>query len=495
MDLRVGGKWKLQKKLGSGAFGEIYQGNLNLFSIDDQISQGVTMKTGEEVAIKLEPTKTKFPQLLYETKLYKILIGGVGIPSVHWFGVEGDYNCMVMDLLGPSLEDLFTFCKRKFSLKTVLMIGDQMIQRIEFLHNNHFIHRDMKPDNFLVGIGKKQNLVYMIDFGLAKRYRDPKTGEHIPYRDNKSLTGTARYASVNTHLGIEQSRRDDLESIGFILMYFLKGSLPWQGLNAKNKDEKYNKIKEKKVSTTIESLSRGQPEEFSLYLQYCRNLKFEEKPDYSYLRKLFKDLMYRSGYECDYQYDWVILKSGQKLPQEVRPPIQNQQPQVQNDNRQQQNQGYKRQTTAEMINTGVNQAKQQNIVEERKENRMMMGHQVIGGAQMAGTNNGFKQQEERKQYPPPYGNSYSKPLDETQINGVHTKRQSNSNVIQPQNRMNNSSTNNIFGGGQGAQQTYNGFGGGRQGTANQGQGVKDALSYNPVPAPKIATTNVRVRHY
>lgn len=146
---------------------------------------------------------------------------------MHWFGVEGDYNCMVMDLLGPSLEDLFTFCKRKFSLKTVLMIGDQMIQRVEYLHNNHFLHRDIKPDNFLVGIGKKQHICYMIDFGLAKRYRDPKTGDHIPYRDNKSLTGTARYASVNTHLGIEQARRDDLESIGFILVYFLKGSLPW----------------------------------------------------------------------------------------------------------------------------------------------------------------------------------------------------------------------------------------------------------------------------
>ena len=150
-----------------------------------------------------EPIKTKFPQLFYETKIYKILNGGAGIPTIHWFGVEGDYNAMVMDLLGPSLEDLFNYCKRKFTIKTAIMIGDQMVQRLEFIHNNHFIHRDMKPDNFLIGHGKKQNVINVIDFGLAKRYRDPKTGEHIGYKDNKSLTGTARYASVNAHLGVE----------------------------------------------------------------------------------------------------------------------------------------------------------------------------------------------------------------------------------------------------------------------------------------------------
>ncbi len=145
---------------------------------------------------------------------------------------------MVMELLGPSLEDLFDYCKRKFSVKTMLMVADQMVQRMEFLHNKGFLHRDIKPDNFLIGLGKKQHIVYCIDFGLAKRYKDSRSGEHIPYRDGKSLTGTARYASANCHLGVEQARRDDLESVGFVLVYFLKGKLPWQGLQTKNKKGK-----------------------------------------------------------------------------------------------------------------------------------------------------------------------------------------------------------------------------------------------------------------
>lgn len=125
------------------------------------------------------------------------------------------------------------------------MLGDQMLQRIEFVHNNSFIHRDIKPDNFLMGSGANQHILYIIDFGLSKRFIDPRTGEHIPYRDGKSLTGTARYASLNTHIGQEQSRRDDIESIAFVMVYFLKGKLPWQGVVAKDKDDKYKKIKEK----------------------------------------------------------------------------------------------------------------------------------------------------------------------------------------------------------------------------------------------------------
>ncbi|XP_044485750.1 casein kinase 1-like protein 10 isoform X2 [Mangifera indica] len=294
MDQVIGGKFKLGRKIGSGSFGELYL--------------GINVQSGEEVAVKRESVKTKHPQLHYESKLYMLLQGGTGIPHLKWFGVEGEYNVMVIDLLGPSLEDLFNYCNRKFTLKTVLMLADQLINRVEYMHSRGFLHRDIKPDNFLMGLGRKSNQVYIIDYGLAKKYRDLQTHKHIPYRENKNLTGTARYASVNTHLGVEQSRRDDLESLGYVLMYFLRGSLPWQGLKAGTKKQKYDKISEKKMLTPIEVLCKSFPSEFTSYFHYCRSLRFEDKPDYSYLKRLFRDLFIREGYQFDYVFDWTILK-------------------------------------------------------------------------------------------------------------------------------------------------------------------------------------------
>ncbi|KAG6860623.1 hypothetical protein C0995_009272 [Termitomyces sp. Mi166 len=227
-----------------------------------------------------------------------------GIPQIYHFGQEGLHNILVIDLLGPSLEDLFDMCGRKFSIKT--------ISRVQTIHEKNLIYRDIKPDNFLIGRPgtKGSNVIHVVDFGMAKQYRDPKTKQHIPYRERKSLSGTARYMSINTHLGREQSRRDDLEALGHVFMYFLRGSLPWQGLKAATNKQKYEKIGEKKQTTPIKELCEGFPEEFGIYLNYVRKLGFEETPDYDFLRELFAKVLKSSGEMEDGVFDWNLLNGG-----------------------------------------------------------------------------------------------------------------------------------------------------------------------------------------
>ncbi|KAF0980854.1 hypothetical protein FDP41_012642 [Naegleria fowleri] len=352
--LVIGQKYRLVSKIGNGAFGEVFLATYTTSSNTSNSSSGEHQQQ-EYFAVKLElmPTRNQQnmagkQQLIYEAKVINYLFGShgnsshlttanstpvIGIPRVYWYGSEGSYNIMVMDLLGPSLESLFKKCNRKFSLKTVLMLADQMIQRIEFTHRRNFVHRDIKPDNFLMGRKSNstssstslssENTVYMIDFGLSKMYMSDKG--HIPLRKDKHLTGTARYASLNNHKGYEQSRRDDLESLGYVLLYFLRGTLPWQGLTGKTKEDHYNNIYNKKKNIRIVSLCKGLPIEFATYLNYTRGLKFYQEPDYMYLRNLFLNLFVREKYALDYEWDWVVIEKKQRAEQQQHQPPPSQQ--------------------------------------------------------------------------------------------------------------------------------------------------------------------------
>ncbi|KAJ3229777.1 casein kinase I [Chytriomyces hyalinus] len=315
----IGTHFKVGKKIGEGSFGVIYEG-LNIL-------------TNLPIAIKFEPRKSDAPQLRDEYKTYRLLANSLGIPQAHYFGQEGLHNVLCIDLLGPSLEDMFDLCHRKFSVKTACMVAKQMITRVQTIHEKNLIYRDIKPDNFLIGRLSRyepvpilqshspshphpSSLVYMVDFGMAKQYRDPKTKTHIPYREKKSLSGTARYMSVNTHLGREQSRRDDLEALGHVFFYFLRGSLPWQGLKAATNKQKYEKIGEKKQSTPIKELCEGHPEEFSIYQNYVRDLKFDAEPDYEYLKGLMNKVLAKNGLVDDGVYDWMLELDHQRSKKE-----------------------------------------------------------------------------------------------------------------------------------------------------------------------------------
>ncbi len=279
-------KYKCTKKLGEGSFGLIFKGEYN----------------NENYALKFEHKNSI--NLLENEANIMIYLKGPNIPYIKYFGTTENYNILIMQLLGRSLEDIFEE-RKYFTLKSVCMIAPQMISVLEFIHNKHIVHRDIKPDNFLMGLDDLSQYVYLLDFGLAKKYRSSSTLVHYPMVNKKKLTGTARYASINALKGNEQSRRDDLEALGYVLMYLLRGSLPWQGLQAKTKEERYKKILKKKIDITSYDLCIGFPSEFEKYIEYTRNLQYTEEPKYDILKELFSKVMKRESFKLDYIYDWT----------------------------------------------------------------------------------------------------------------------------------------------------------------------------------------------
>ena len=287
-------KYKAIKKLGEGSFGKVYKAEYNK----------------EEFAIKME-NKSKEQGLLETEATIMSYLKGPNIPFIKSYGYSGNYNVLVMQLLGKSLEDLFNKYT-KFSVKTTAMLGYQMVNILQYIHDKHIIHRDIKPDNFVMGAKEHNDRLYLLDFGLAKKYRSSRTLIQYAYVKKKKLTGTARYASIHALEAYEQSRRDDLESVGYVLMYFLRGDLPWQGLKVRSKEDRYKKILEKKKDTSSEELCKNFPQEFFKYVDYTKNLEYEENPDYDMLRQLFLNVVSKLKEKMDYIYDWTTNADLQK---------------------------------------------------------------------------------------------------------------------------------------------------------------------------------------
>lgn len=314
--LRIGGRYQLVQLLGEGSFGKVYLGR--------------DADTEAEVVIKLEHSSVDPSFLDEEIRIYQSLQPKPGFPRVFWHGWQDSFQVMVFELLGPNLEDLFCYCGQKFSLKTTLTLADQLLHRFESLHAANYLHRDVKPENFLLGTGSQGNNVYMTDLGLAI-YRQPTKPLKSPLAKSPiasqglsqepRLIGTCLYASINAHLGIPQSRRDDLEALGYMMVYFRTGSLPWQGLKTATRAEKYRRVLEMKQAIGVESLCQGLPPAFATYMAYVRSLGDSDKPDYRYLRNVFHQVFRQHHFHHDYVYDWTILEFYREETSEELPAV------------------------------------------------------------------------------------------------------------------------------------------------------------------------------
>ena len=293
---KVGKKFVIEKYLAKGSFGKLYIGK--------------NSESGEKVAIKLEKKDIDKPQLGFEFAFFRILRAEGrqhrGIPTIHFFGPVGKWSALIMDLLGPSLEKVHTDLNFQFSLKTTILLGVQLIELFEYFHGKTLVYRDVKPENFLFGVSgtDKYSTIHIIDLGLCKQYIDDETNKHIKFATNKMMTGTVRYMSINSHNRLELSRRDDMEAVGYMLVFFVKGELPWQGVKASSTAEKYAIIGQIKEKTKPEKLCSDLPQEFAQYMKDVRGLAFEEEPKYKTYTQRFTNLFLKNGFKNDGVYDF-----------------------------------------------------------------------------------------------------------------------------------------------------------------------------------------------
>ncbi|KAN0121035.1 Protein kinase-like domain containing protein [Russula decolorans] len=268
--VRVGGRYRVGKLLGARTFGTVYLGR--------------DIKKGRDVAVKLEAAQEWGSKLEHEYHVYRATSGIRGIPKMLWYGVEGRYNVMVLSRLGCTFEEMAQL--GVLDANAVFTYAKQMLSVLKSLHDHHYVHLDVKPDNFMIGTGDRSSRVFLIDFGLTRLFRNPATRKHITQFKGLNITGTVRYSSINSHLRLTQSRHDDLESLAYAIVYLVKGRLPWQGIAVHPGQVHHDEVLKLKQVTTAKTLCKGLPQPFIEFIQHIRSLGFEDKPDYRYLHSL-----------------------------------------------------------------------------------------------------------------------------------------------------------------------------------------------------------------
>ncbi|KAF8551979.1 kinase-like protein [Imleria badia] len=304
--------------LGYGSFGDVYD--------------GIHVLTGAPVAMKRDTSgnsksimphvceTTRYPCALpYEAQVYKVSTGETGFPSLRWHGVQEGVHVLVIDKLGPDLDAVRRLCRGHLSFRTVLLLGLQMLERVESVHSRGLILRDVTPKNFVMGLSEHSSIVHLLDFGLVRPFVNPVTKEHIPFVDNLERVGTARYTSHNMLLKRETSRRDDIEALGNVLLFLLRGRLPWQGIHAPSVEAKFDRLIEMRVGKAMQDFIDESPgrDLWHTWFTHCRDLAFIDKPDYDFLKGIITSQILKEHGGADGRFDWLdggMLECGTLVP-------------------------------------------------------------------------------------------------------------------------------------------------------------------------------------